>query len=252
MKLSPMCSDEDNSLLRDLHELVSRYTYFSINDHTGVQHSRTEAYEKHCLLLGKLQKTALKNFKDKLTVLALSNYGSIDKRNELEGLLEVLSNKELEQLAGLLGLRTSFPDSAKMTINRKFLIEVLVSTFERRTHFQESIQDEPILPNERSLFETSLTRTEHYDGSRPLALPKLNLQYLSVGDFLWRSLVLYRCEAFYGIRRDIEDALLRLKPEIGRSGETYFAGSTKMALAISPPRYVYHHNRQQSQGNLLR
>lgn len=235
MSLSPVFNDESNGLLRELGALLTHYTFFAVDDQTGVQHSREEAYERHCADLAKLQRTSLKYFKEKLTVLALSNYGSVGKRTELEGLLEPLTDDEIKLICELLGLRFEYPESVQVPVNRKFLVEVLLSTFERRKTFQESAQDLSILPDEETLFETALRRTDSYDGSRPLALPKLNLQYLSVGDFLWRSLILYRCESFYAIRQDLEDVLTRLKPEIRRTGETGFAGNSKMALQIAKP-----------------
>lgn len=235
LSLSPIFNDESNGLLRDLSDLLSHYTHFTVDDQTGAQLSRTEAYDRHCAALAKLQRTALKHFKDKLTILALSNYGSIDKRTELEGLLQALTDEELTQLSALLGLRTTYPESAKVPADRKFFMEVLLSTFERRKTFQEAARDLSVLPTEETLFEVGLRRTDHYDGSRPLALPKLNLQYLSVGDFLWRAMVLYRCESFYAIRQDIEDALARLKPESKRAGQTTFSGFTRMALPIAKP-----------------
>ncbi|KAI1640241.1 P-loop containing nucleoside triphosphate hydrolase protein [Biscogniauxia mediterranea] len=235
LRLSPTFNDEDNGLLRDQYALLNHYAYFTIDDQNGSQLSRTEAYDRHCAKLAKLQRVALRNFKDKLTVLALSNYASIDKRSELEGLLEVLTDEELAQLATLLELRTEYPESVNVVIDRTFLMEVFLSTFEKRKTFQETARDIRILPTEESLFDQSLLRTDSYDGSRPLALPKLKLQYLSVGDFLWRALILYRCESFYGIRKDISDAVRRLQPEVRRSGDTGFKGFTKMALPISRP-----------------
>ena len=223
-------------MLRDLVAVLSHYTHFAIDDHTGVQRNRTEAYDRHCLKLAKLQRVALKHFKEKLTVLALSNYASIDKRSELEGLLEPLTDTELTQFAEYLDLRTSYPDSIKLSPDRRFLTEVILSTFEKRKTFQEKAHELSLVPDEETLFEHSLIRTDYYDGSHPLALPKLNLQYLSVGDFLWRSLVLYRCESFYGIRRDVEDVIQRLQPEARKSGDTIFKGFSKMALPISKPR----------------
>lgn len=233
--LSPTFNDEDNGLLRDLIALLAHYTHFTIDDQTGAQHGKTQAYERHCTRLAKLQRTALKHFKGKLTVLALSNYASIDDRRELRNLLAPLSDEEILQLSTLLDLRTTYPESTGLTVDRRFLLEVLCSTFERRKTFQETARGMSILPTEDTLFEQSLLRTDSYDGSHPLAIPKLNLQYLSVGDFLWRSFVLYRCESFYGIRRDIEDVLRRLRPETGRSGGVTFPGFSKMALAISNP-----------------
>lgn len=235
LTLSPVFNDEPNSLLRELCALFSHYTHFSVDDHSGAQLNRDEAYDRHCAALAKLQRTALKHFKSKLTVLALSNYGTLQQRTELEGLLQPLTDEELEQLTSHLGLRTKYPDSAKVPVDRRFLMEVLQSTFERRKTFQESARDLSILPTEEALFDIGLRRTDHYDGSRPLALPKLNLQYLSVGDFLWRAMVLYRCESFYAIRQDIEDVLTRLKPESKRAGVTTFSGFSKMALAIAKP-----------------
>ncbi|KAM0436183.1 hypothetical protein ACHAPT_003075 [Fusarium lateritium] len=235
IRLSPMFNDEENALLRDLHALFSHYTYFTIDDQTGAQHSLTEAYDKHCVSLAKLQRVALKHFKEKLTVLALSNYGAIDQREELESLLEPLTDEELLNLVSLLGLRTTYPESLSIPISRKFFLEVLLSTFERRKTFQEATRDMALAPTEQTLFDNSFQQAENYDGSHPMGLPKLNLQYLSVGDFLWRALVLYRRESFYGVRKDIESALRRLRPEPKRPGETNFGGFSKMAMPISKP-----------------
>ncbi|ROT42795.1 intron-binding protein aquarius [Sodiomyces alkalinus F11] len=233
MQLSPMLNDENNGLVRDLHSLFAHYVYFTIDDQTGVQFTQSEAFDKHCAVLGRLQKMAIKHFPEQLKVLALSNFGAIDKREELKTLLEPLTDEELMKLANLLHLRTSYPDTLPIRIDRNFLVEVFLWTFERRKTFQEVAREMNLAPTEDSLFASILTRAEAYDGSHPLALPKLNLQYLSVGDFLWRSLILYRSEAFYGIRKDIETVIKRLRPESKKPGETEFPGFSKMALPSS-------------------
>ncbi len=233
--MSPAFNNEDNGLVRDLYGLLKHYTYFSIDDHSGIQHTRTEAYERHCSILASLQRTALKHFKEKLTILALSNYGSIDKRTELEGHLEVLTDEEIVQLCSLLGFRTSYPASTKVIANRKLLIEVLLSEHEKRKTFQETARDLSILPTEVTLFEPALLRNDNYNGSEPLAIPKLNLQYLTVGDFLWRSFILHRSESFYEIRKHVEEVLKRLRPALTRTGQTSFDGFSRMALPISKP-----------------
>jgi intron-binding protein aquarius len=233
IRMSPAFNDEDNGLLRDLYALLKHYTYFSIDDHTGIQHTASEAYDRHCAMLATLQRVSLRHFKDKLTILALSNYASIDKRSELEGHLDALTDGEIIELCNLLDLRTSYPASTKVTADRQFLIEVLLSTHEKRKTFQEAARDLSILPTEVTLFESALLRNDNYDGSQPLAIPKLNLQYLTVGDFLWRSFILHRCESFYEIRRDVEDTLKRMRPVTGRTGQTAFDGTSKMALPIT-------------------
>ncbi|KAM3563847.1 hypothetical protein ARSEF4850_002146 [Beauveria asiatica] len=235
IRLSPMYNDGANGLFRDLQALLAHFTYFSIDDQIGSQLTSEEAYERHCKALGKLQRTALKYFKEKLTVLALSNYGSIDRREELNTLLETLTDDEVASLSEYLGIRTKYPEDLKLPSGRQLQIECMLSTFERKKTFQELAQTMSIVPTEKTLFDASFQRADSYDGSHPLALPKLNLQYLSAGDFLWRALILYRCESFYGIRRDIETAIRRLQPESKKPGETHFAGVSKMAIPISKP-----------------
>ncbi|CAG8959382.1 hypothetical protein HYFRA_00001280 [Hymenoscyphus fraxineus] len=235
IRMSPVFNDEDNGLVRDLYSLLKHYTYFAIDDFTGMQHSRTTAYELHCATLASLQRVSLKHFKEKLTVLALSNYGSIDKRTELEDHLKALSDDEIIELCTLLDFRTSYPAPTKVVTDRQFLTEVLLSGHEKRKTFQETARDLSVLPTELTLFEPALLRNDNYDGSQPLAIPKLNLQYLTVGDFLWRSFILHRCESFYEIRKHVEDTIRRLRPSQGRNGQTSFDGFSKMALPITKP-----------------
>ena len=235
IRLSPAFNDEDNGLLRDLYALVKHYTDFPIDDHTGAQHTRTEAYDRHCATLASLQRKALKHFKEKLTILALSNYASIAKRTELESHLETLTSDEITQLCDLLDFRTVYPKSANVVTDRKFLTEILLSGHERRRTFQETVRDLNVLPTEATLFEPTLLRNDNYNGSQPLAIPKLNLQYLTVSDFLWRSFILHRCESFYEIRKHVEDVVKRLRPAMGHTGITSFEGFSKMALPINRP-----------------
>ncbi len=143
-----MFNDEDNGQLRDLYNLLLHFVYFPIDDNTGAQYSREESYEAHCRNLARLQKTALKHFKAKLTILALSNYAAIDKRTELEGYLAALTDLELNELCAHLELRTSYPKSTKVVTDRQLLIEVLLCTHERRSTFQEVVGEMNILPTE--------------------------------------------------------------------------------------------------------
>ena len=239
LKLSPIFNEEGSSLLRDLAGLLRHYVYFSIDDHSGAQRSMDESYEVHCKTLAKLQRVAMKHFKSKLTILALSNYAAIDKRSDLDDQLSLLDDQELEELCNLMAYRTRYPKSTTVTVDREFLKEILVTSHERKKTFQEVAKDLSICPTEKSLSEVGLIRNAEYNGTRPLALPKLNLQYLTVGDFLWRSFILHRCESFFEIKEDVEDALRRLQPRMGGSkGEIRFDGHAKMALPVSKPAIV--------------
>ena len=234
--LSPAFNAQGNGLLRGLHTLLRHYVNFPINDITGVQLDHDRAFEVHHNKLAKLQRTSLKNFKSKLTVLALANYGSIDSRRDLQTHLEQLEDEELGKLCSLLGMRVEYPPAAEIQVDRCLLMEILVSTHEGTKPFQDSLKYMSILPTEASLYDPSLTRNDAYDGSRPLALPKLNLQYLSIGDFLWRSFILYRCEQFFEIRKHLEDIIKRLQPHSQHSSsDVAFSGFSRMALPIVKP-----------------
>jgi intron-binding protein aquarius len=230
---------EDNGLLRDLFFLLHHFVYFSVDDITGIQHSQLQSDELHYAKLARLQRTALRDFRSQLTILALSNYGAIEKRQELEGHFGQLSDSELESLCKLLCIRASYPAVAKVSVNRELLLDILVSFHERKRTFRENLRRSTVLPTEKTIYEPSLLRNESYNGSRSLAIPKLNLQYLSVGDFLWRSFILYRCESFFAIRQSMEDTIKRLQPRAtGSSDIIQFDGFSRMAIPISKPAWV--------------
>ena len=235
--LSPVYSDEDNGLFRDLFTLLRHYTYFPIDDQSGAQITREQFHKAHYAKLAKLQRSAIKNLDTKLKILALSNYAALDQRVELEGHLAMLDDSELVELCKYLGFRTQYPPSSLVLQDRKFYTEVLVLAHERRPTFQESVKELTVLPTEKTLYEPSFLRNDNYSGARPLAIPRLNLQYLTIGDFLWRAFILHRCESFYAIRNDLEGVVKRLQPRIG-GNIVRFDGFSRMALQIGKPAIV--------------
>ncbi|KAL2803232.1 hypothetical protein BJX63DRAFT_412680 [Aspergillus granulosus] len=239
IRLSQMYRTAENALFRDFYNLLKHFTGFAINDYTGEALSSQAMYDAHCQDLAQLQRTSMRHFKDKLTILALSNYGSIEQRSELEGQLSLLNDSELQALCSHLEFRTSYPNQANVTSDRALYMEVLLSFYERTIPFQEAVSQLSVVPTEESLYEPSLLRNETYDGSRPLAIPKLNLQYLSLGDFLWRSFLLYRAEAFFQIRKDMESIVKRMQPRSSQDGRTLtFDGFSRMAIPISKPAII--------------
>lgn len=245
IKSSALLQGSDGYLLRDLHVLLRHYIQFSINDHTGGQYSQEDFRNLHCKELARLQRLVLNKYKDKLMLLALSNYSSIEQRDELVGHLQALDDQELIALCSQLGFRTTYPTISGIQPTRELHLDIIASAYEKRQTFQDIITHMTVLPTEVSLYEESLLRNEKYDGLRPLAIPRLNLQYMSVGDFLWRTFVLYRCEAFFEIRTFLEDIARRLQPDRDPSSkETKLKGFSKMALPIdkvailetAPPR----------------
>ncbi|KAJ5108835.1 CWF11 family [Penicillium angulare] len=238
IRLSQLYRNPEHALFRDFYSLVKHFVEFAIDDHSGDALSPQAVYDLHSKQLAQLQRTSMKFFKDKLMILALSNLGSIEQRSELEGQLSPLDESELQSLCSHLGFRTSYPKSSNVTPSHQLYLEVLLSFYERKLAFQEVASQLSVIPTEESLYDPALLRNETYDGSRPLAIPKLNLQYLSLGDFLWRSFLLYRSEAFFQIRKDMEAVFKRMQPRANRNGALSFEGFSRMAIPISKPAII--------------
>lgn len=66
----------------------------------------------------------------------------------------------------------------------------------------------------------------------PLALPKLNLQFLTFHDYLLRSFALYRLESAHEIRADIARVIRRVQPQAATGG-TGFTGWSRFAVSCS-------------------
>ncbi|KAF2863704.1 P-loop containing nucleoside triphosphate hydrolase protein [Piedraia hortae CBS 480.64] len=234
-KLSPMYRDKDAARLRDMFSLLQHYTYFPLDDLTGKQLSRVEYEEVYNAKIARLQLSAYKLQPEKLKLLVTANYGSLGKRDELLGHLQELNDAELVELCSAVDLRTEYEEFH--IVNRAFLEEVLASFVESRPYCSDVLSKMNVFPTESELNSDLMQWVEDYDGTQALPLPKLNLQFLSLGDFLWRSFMLYRGETFYSIARHLRDTVEKIKPRL-RDGLTVFSGSSPMALPISSPAVV--------------
>jgi len=115
---------------------------------------------------------------------------------------------------------------------RQLLIEILVNRLERPHMQQEEIEKMPLYPTEDLIWDPNLVPEEHYSGDYALALPKLNLQFLTIHDYLLRNFNLFRLESTYEIREDLQDQIPRMKPMLDEDGRTQFAGQGQMSLPM--------------------
>lgn len=240
IRLSPLYEDAGDAgkLVRSMYELLRHYTHFPVDEHAARQLSRQEHRETYDARIARLQKVALRLHPEKLKILILANYGSLAQRDELLGHLDVLTEEETVELCQQLGLRTSYPEKSLVVQDLTFWKDVLASYVELQPIYTDVIQHEQrILPTEHDLFSGSLVQTDDYNSARPLPIPKLNLQYLTPGDFLWRSFTLYRNEAFYEILKNLEDTVERIQPR-RQADSTRFDGFSRMAIPISRPAII--------------
>ncbi|CAF3809884.1 unnamed protein product [Rotaria magnacalcarata] len=181
------------------------YSSFEINDTTGETLSQNEMMEKHYEKVLQLQSAIFKHFRDEMPTFPLQNIQSIDKREILNEEFDKLSDSQLNSIAASLQPPIQID-------NRELLIEVLISIHERMQSHLQLINTLPLYPTEETIWDEDIVPTEFYNGETCLALPKLNLQFLTLHDYLLRNFHLFRLESTYEIRQDIEDSVSRMKP----------------------------------------
>lgn len=154
-------------------------------------------------------------------------------REDLLWHFKPLSESTLTQLCDSLGIR-NHPVGIDIDVDTKdYLIEVLISKYEKQENQIEKIKNQPIYPDEETIFDEKLIQMQNYTGDRPLVLPKLNLQYLTLNDYLLRNYTLFRIKSTYEIRQEIEDAVKRLSPRMKfPECKTEFPGKARMATLI--------------------
>ena len=119
----------------------------------------------------------------------------------------------------------------KLSLSDGFLLQI--SRHERRASQLEALNEMPLYPTEDIIWNENIVPTEYFSGEGCLALPKLNLQFLTLHDYLLRNFNLFRLESTYEIRQDIEDSVFRMKPWKGEDGGVVFGGWARMAQPIT-------------------
>ncbi|RVD85226.1 uncharacterized protein DFL_003553 [Arthrobotrys flagrans] len=231
IRLSPFYALQENQLFRDLVALLEHFYYHddsSIGDPGKGTLSVESRYRRN---IARLQNVALQVSKGKLTVLGLANYASIGQKDDLSLQISILDDHELGEIYERLLFRKSYPEGVPCCIDRRFMLCAIVETFAKRESLVDIVRNYSLLPTEETL-TNSFLHTESNVWQSPVPVPKLNLQYLSITDFLWRAFCLHRVESFFEIRRDIQDTLRRLKPVV-RAGSVVFSGTSKMAAQIN-------------------
>jgi intron-binding protein aquarius len=116
---------------------------------------------------------------------------------------------------------------------RSFIMDVLIDALSERRNQLETLNRLSLYPSEELLWDQYQVPLENsYSADFPLALPKLNLQFLTIHDYLLRNFILFRLESAFEIREDLIDAIKRMSPKAGAKGTTLFGGWARMALPI--------------------
>ncbi|KAL5015941.1 hypothetical protein ScPMuIL_005530 [Solemya velum] len=233
-QLSNLINREEGKLFGQLLDMLRTYADFEINDQTGEALTIHDRIELHYSRVLALQKVAFKHFPE-LQNFAISNVASVDSRDALYKFLKPLSMEELAALLSHLNLVPSkdLEDGGDLKYDDKFLLELLATKHERQPSQLERINEMPLYPTEKIIWDENVVPSEYFSGEEVLALPKLNLQFLTLHDYLLRNFDLFRLESTYEIRQDIEDACSHLKPWKSEDGSCLFGGWARMAQQIA-------------------
>ncbi|XP_029585739.1 RNA helicase aquarius isoform X2 [Salmo trutta] len=229
---SLMQREKEGHLFCQLLDMLKFYTGFEINDQTGNALTEKEMTTLHYDRITSLQRAAFAHFPE-LQDFALSNVAAVDTRESLTKQFGHLSSNTLHRVASYLCLLPELAEGQDTTYEKEVLLELLVSRHERRISQIEQLNQMPLYPTEKIIWDENIVPTEYYSGEGCLALPKLNLQFLTLHDYLLRNFNLFRLESTYEIRQDVEDVVTRMKPWQSEYGGVVFGGWARMAQTIT-------------------
>ncbi|XP_059617588.1 RNA helicase aquarius [Phlebotomus argentipes] len=232
--LSNLARREEGKLFTQLLDMLKFYARFEINDETGDALTDHDMTLLHYSKITSLQRAAFAKFPD-LRMFSLANVASVDTRESLKEHFGALDAQSLKNIACYLNLvpEKLEPPFEWHRLDEEFLRELLISRHERRVSQLEALNEMPLYPTESIIWDENIVPTEYFSGEGCLALPKLNLQFLTLHDYLLRNFNLFRLESTYEIRQDIEDAVSRMLPWVSEEGEIVYGGWARMALPIT-------------------
>lgn len=204
-----------------LNHIFNYYAFYPINDFTGEPLNAQGTWNLHFEKVKTLQRVSYsEKYKQKLGLLALANFDSIQNRADLEDHLYELSTDELLGLAEDVEIRTSY-DNDKTDVTKKYrnlLIEFFVQKYLLRDSLESVTSELSLYPTDETLYTRQIQQMLDYADYKlplntPLATHKLGQQYLTIQDFWVRSFLVKRAEHFSYTRRFVERVVSALKPQ---------------------------------------
>uniref|UniRef100_A0A0L8GB52 RNA helicase aquarius n=1 Tax=Octopus bimaculoides TaxID=37653 RepID=A0A0L8GB52_OCTBM len=239
-KLSNLIKKPEGKLFGQLLDMLEMYVEFEINDQNGEALTIHDRIDIHYNKITALQKVLFQQFED-LQDFAIANVASIDTRQALMKHFSAIDCKlSLHKICAHLNL-LPFPQKEETDMPSEFLLELLITKHQKRPSQLETINEMPLYPTENIIWDENIVPTEYFSGEGCLALPKMNLQFLTLHDYLLKNFNLFRLESTYEIRQDIEDALTHMKPWLAEDQSTMFGGWARM---VAKPRIGEYHPSQ--------
>jgi len=233
---SSAISSSDKELLEQLVTILDHYMHFEVDDHTRRALTVQETNDVNNAKIHQLQQVAYTHFNDDLKDLVFCSVGELSKRESLMNSIQVLDSDQLIDLAMKLSILTEkdLSSDSPLEITDEFVIDLLMDSLLPRTRQIDELNMIPLYPTETLLWDThQLPLSSRYSNNAVLSLPKLNLQFLSIHDYLLRNFKLFRLESSFEIRDNLTDAIKRMGPKPGFKGLVSFTGWSRMAVTVS-------------------
>ncbi|OMJ25790.1 Intron-binding protein aquarius [Smittium culicis] len=185
-----------------------------------------------------------------LNEICLASISKLSSAEYHDFLINKLAPEEISCISELIGFD---PESlikfniemSPETINQ-FIFLVFKDYFSIPSNLNKSVQNLPLYPTESEIFDDSLNKDSSKSShspifQSPIAISKLNMQFLTLYDYLFRNFNLFQYESTYQIRLDIEDSIRYLDPQKvddsagydNSNSEIVFSGWSRMACSIN-------------------
>lgn len=221
--------------------LIESCIHARVDDKTGEALSAEIHAARLHAKISKLRKLAFTEYPTVLKDIVFCSTGELTQPATLARHMAPLCDEDIQKLAMKLGVLTDKDIVENKLLQRDFIVDLILFHFTKSERDLESINRLPLYPTEAILWDHDLIPSDAEDMRTDVfPLPKLNLQFLSVSDYLQRNFELYRLETAYQIRLDLMDAIKRMNPtenlkvnQRGALSTTTFNGWARMAAPIA-------------------
>lgn len=97
---------------------------------------------------------------------------------------------------------------------------------------RRAVENLPIYPDEKLIMSQMVVPKFHEATYSVHSMPKLNLQFLSLPDYLERNFTLYLTETGYDVCQNLMDVIKRVSPYTNDAGKPGFSGWSKMSQEV--------------------
>lgn len=234
LSMSTNLVTDDGASIKPLVELLKHMMEFPVDSITGDPLRDEDLTGRYYEKVEQAQRLLFKYWDGDLKAMSLMSAGNVFNAAEVDSVITSLSPVDLENLVC---------KQLKLCIKKEnrspdYLKRILKQYINQPSSSKELIISMPLYPTELLLdrvsqFSTNRLRLMHH---QTLPSPKLNLQFLSMVDYLERNFNLYRLEAAYDIREHLGDVIERMNPTLQDDGTVGFDGWSRMGQTVDGMR----------------